>query len=66
VLAQAPVSKVATYAYVNPVIAIFLGWAVLSENVTVTMLVGAGIIVASVATIVRSESRPGLGPSRVK
>jgi drug/metabolite transporter (DMT)-like permease len=66
VLAQAPVSKVATYAYVNPVIAIFLGWAVLSENVTVTMLVGAAIIVASVATIVRNESRPGLGPSRVK
>src|SRR5438034_372970 len=32
-LQNAPISKVATYAYVNPVIAIFLGWAILSENI---------------------------------
>jgi drug/metabolite transporter (DMT)-like permease len=62
VLGHAPVSKVATYAYVNPVIAVFLGWAVLSEDVTVTVLVGAAIIVASVATIVRNESRPAGEP----
>ena len=30
-LQNAPVSKVATYAYVNPIIAIFLGWAILAE-----------------------------------
>ena len=40
VLGHAPVSKVATYAYVNPVIAVFLGWAVLSEDVTATVLIG--------------------------
>ncbi|MEA2351435.1 MAG: hypothetical protein QOG41_146 [Thermoleophilaceae bacterium] len=56
VLQHAPISKVATYAYVNPVIAIFLGWAILSENVTATILVGAGVVVASVAAIVRRES----------
>ena len=56
VLQHAPVSKVATYAYVNPVIAIFLGWAILSEHVTGTILAGAAIVVLAVAAIVRRES----------
>jgi drug/metabolite transporter (DMT)-like permease len=55
-LQNAPISKVATYAYVNPVIAIFLGWAILSEHVTATIVAGAAIVVASVAGIVRRES----------
>jgi len=58
VLQHAPVSKVATYAYVNPVIAVFLGWAVLSEELTAYVLGGAAIIVSSVAFIVRKESQP--------
>jgi drug/metabolite transporter (DMT)-like permease len=57
-LQNAPISKVSTYAYVNPVIAIILGWVILSEQLTGTMLVGAAIIVASVAFIVRKESAP--------
>jgi drug/metabolite transporter (DMT)-like permease len=57
-LQNAPISKVSTYAYVNPVVAIALGWLVLSEQITTTTLVGAGIIVASVALVVRVESRP--------
>ena len=55
-LQNAPISKVATYAYVNPVIAIFLGWSILSENITATTLVGAAVIVCSVAATVRRES----------
>jgi drug/metabolite transporter (DMT)-like permease len=55
-LQNAPISKVATYAYVNPVIAIFLGWSILSEKVTTTTLVGAVVIVCSVAATVRRES----------
>jgi drug/metabolite transporter (DMT)-like permease len=57
-LQNAPISKAATYAYVNPVIAIFLGWALLSEEITGIVLVGATIIVASVAFTVRKESTP--------
>ncbi|MDQ3982897.1 MAG: EamA family transporter [Actinomycetota bacterium] len=57
-LQNAPISKVATYAYVNPVIAIFLGWLILSESITTTILVGAAVIVSSVAFIVSKESRP--------
>jgi drug/metabolite transporter (DMT)-like permease len=56
-LQNAPVSRVATYAYVNPVVAIALGWAILGEAVTTTTFAGAAIIVASVAAVVRIESR---------
>ncbi|HYP23113.1 MAG TPA: EamA family transporter [Actinomycetota bacterium] len=55
-LQNAPISKVATYAYVNPVIAIFLGWLILSESITTSILVGAAVIVSSVAFIVSRES----------
>jgi drug/metabolite transporter (DMT)-like permease len=55
-LQNAPISKVATYAYVNPVIAICLGALILSEDITLTILAGAIIIVGSVAAIVRQES----------
>jgi drug/metabolite transporter (DMT)-like permease len=54
---NAPVSKVATYAYVNPAVAIVLGWLILDETITLVTMVGAAIIVASVAIVVRSESR---------
>jgi drug/metabolite transporter (DMT)-like permease len=57
-LQNAPISKVSTYAYVNPVVAIALGWLILDEGISVTTLVGAGIIVASVALVVRAEARP--------
>jgi drug/metabolite transporter (DMT)-like permease len=55
-LQNAPISKVATYAYVNPVIAILLGAVILSEDITLTILAGAVIIIGSVAAIVRQES----------
>jgi drug/metabolite transporter (DMT)-like permease len=55
-LQNAPISKVSTYAYVNPVVAIALGWLVLSEGVSALTLVGAGIIIASVALVIRSEA----------
>jgi drug/metabolite transporter (DMT)-like permease len=56
-----PVSKVGTYAYVNPAIAIALGWLILDETITAVTLAGAGIIVAAVALVVRSESRAADG-----
>ena len=59
-LQNAPVSKVSTYAYVNPVIAIVLGALILGESVTPMTVLGAAIIVASVAVVVRVESRPSL------
>jgi drug/metabolite transporter (DMT)-like permease len=55
-LQNVPISKVATYAYVNPLVAVVLGWALLSEQLSVGTLAGAGLIVASVAAIVTRES----------
>jgi drug/metabolite transporter (DMT)-like permease len=55
-LGHAPISKVATYAYVNPVVAVLLGWWLLDEEITGRILIAAAIIVASVAVIVRRES----------
>jgi drug/metabolite transporter (DMT)-like permease len=50
-LKNAPPAKVATYAYVNPVVAVFLGWLIAGESFTTQMLVGAVVIVGSVALI---------------
>jgi drug/metabolite transporter (DMT)-like permease len=55
-LQNAPLSKVATYAYVNPVVAILLGMLILDEAVTWVTVLGATIIVVSVALVVRTES----------
>lgn len=60
-LANAPVSLVSTYAYVNPVVAVFLGWLILEEPVTAAIVVGGGIVVAAVALVIRAE-RPRTGP----
>ena len=51
-LRAAPISLVATYAYVNPVIAVALGWALLGEEVSARVLVAGGTIVLAVAFIV--------------
>ena len=48
-LQNAPVSLVSTYAYVNPVIAVFLGTLFLAEPITPTMIAGAALILAAVA-----------------
>ena len=50
-LKNAQPAMVSTYAYVNPVIAVFLGWLIAGESFTVQLLIGAGIIVGSVALI---------------
>jgi drug/metabolite transporter (DMT)-like permease len=63
-LQNAPLSQVATYAYVNPLVAVGLGWAILGEQLTAGMLGGALLVVASVAVIVTRESaRPAPEPS---
>ena len=60
-LAHAPISLVATYAYVNPVVAVFLGWLVLSEPVTSPVVVGGGVVVLAVAIVITAE-RPRRKP----
>jgi drug/metabolite transporter (DMT)-like permease len=54
-LAHAPLGTVSTYAYVNPVVAILLGVVFRGEQLTTRILIGAAIVVASVAVVVRQE-----------
>ncbi|MEO6350826.1 MAG: EamA family transporter [Candidatus Limnocylindrales bacterium] len=56
-LVHAPVSKVSTYAFVNPVVATFLG-ALYGESIDSLMLIGAAMIVVAVALVIFNESRP--------
>jgi drug/metabolite transporter (DMT)-like permease len=55
-LKNARPAMVATYAYVNPVIAVILGWAIAGESFTGRTLLGAGVIVGSVALITSQNS----------
>ena len=48
-----PTATVATYAYVNPVIAVLLGTLILSEPITLGMLAGGVLIVGAVVLVVR-------------
>ncbi len=57
-LQHAPISQVSTYAYVNPVVALILGRIAFTEPISTLSLVGAGVIVASVAFVVRREADP--------
>jgi drug/metabolite transporter (DMT)-like permease len=63
-LRVAPISLVATYAYVNPVVAVVLAWLILGEAITLQMAIAGGAVVVAVALIVRSSGdalEPGRG-----
>ncbi|HET7399092.1 MAG TPA: EamA family transporter [Intrasporangium sp.] len=54
-LQHAPISLIATHTYVNPVVAVLLGWLVLGEPVTSTLLLGGGVVIAAVVLVVSAE-----------
>jgi drug/metabolite transporter (DMT)-like permease len=54
-LKHVPTAKVATYAYVNPLVAVFLGWLVLNERLDAYMFAGTVIIVAGVALVTTAK-----------
>jgi drug/metabolite transporter (DMT)-like permease len=56
-LGVAPVSKVSTYAYVNPVVAVLLGALLVDEEVSLTSLLGGALTVVAVAVVVSEEGR---------
>lgn len=57
-LGHAPLPLVSTYAYVNPVVAVFLGWLLLDERPTAAVLVGGAVAVLGVAIVISTERRP--------
>jgi drug/metabolite transporter (DMT)-like permease len=50
-------ARVSTYAYVNPIVAVFLGWLFANEPVTLRTILATAIIVAAVALIIRHGAR---------
>jgi drug/metabolite transporter (DMT)-like permease len=58
-LKHVPSAKVATYAYVNPLIAVFLGWLVLHERLDAFIFTGAVIIVIAVVLVTTAKIHEG-------
>lgn len=54
-LHHAPISLTATYAYVNPVVAVFLGALILAEPVTLPIVIGGAVVVSGVGLVVSTE-----------
>jgi len=54
-LGHVPTSKVSTYAYVNPVVAVFLGWLVLHEKIDAYILAGSAIVILSVVLVTSAQ-----------
>ncbi len=62
-LAHVPTSKVSTYAYVNPVVAVFLGWLVLHESVNRFILAGSAIVITSVVLVSSANVKTKASPA---
>jgi drug/metabolite transporter (DMT)-like permease len=58
-LKHVPTPKVATYAYVNPLVAVFLGWLVLHERFDGYMFAGTVVIIAGVALVTTAKVHTG-------
>jgi len=54
-LKHVPTPKVATYAYVNPIVAVFLGWLVLHEGIDAFIACGSAVIVVAVALVTTAQ-----------
>jgi drug/metabolite transporter (DMT)-like permease len=62
-LGHVPTSKVSTYAYVNPVVAVFLGWMIEHESVDRYILMGSVIVVISVVLVTSAKIRKTAVPA---
>jgi drug/metabolite transporter (DMT)-like permease len=56
-------ARVSTYAYVNPIVAVVLGWAFAGEPLTARMIVAAAVILSGVALVSFARSAPAKNPS---
>jgi drug/metabolite transporter (DMT)-like permease len=61
-LTHVPLSLTATHAYVNPVVAVLLGWLFLAEPIGLPVLLGGGIVISSVVLVITAERRATAAP----
>jgi drug/metabolite transporter (DMT)-like permease len=64
-LRHLPTSTVSTYAYVNPMIAVALGWALLHEVVSPSTLFGGALVVLAVALVLTDQRRHSFPERRI-
>jgi len=64
-LEHVPTSKVSTYAYVNPIVAVFLGWLILHERVDRFILAGSAIVVLSVILVTSAKVKEKAAPAEL-
>lgn len=56
-LNKAPLSLLSTYTYVNPVVAVFLGWLILKEPLSRDVIIGLTVVLGSVILVINGERR---------
>jgi drug/metabolite transporter (DMT)-like permease len=56
-LGKLPLSLVSTFAYINPVIALFLGWVILDEKLNFQITIAAAVIIAGVFIVKQGAAR---------
>ncbi len=56
-LGVAPLPLISTYAYVNPIVAVILGWIVLQEPIDGRTMIAGAVIILAVALIVTARGR---------
>ncbi len=56
-----PPALATTYAFVNPVVAMYVGWLVAAEPITPQTVLAAAVIIAGVALITQARQRPAVG-----
>src|SRR6266513_2234690 len=57
ILHQSTAARVATYAFVNPVVALFLGWLLLGETITLRTVIAAAVILTAVILVITAPHR---------
>jgi drug/metabolite transporter (DMT)-like permease len=57
ILKKSTATRVATYAFVNPVVALFLGWLFGGESISLRTILAAGVILAAVILVVTAPKR---------
>jgi len=65
ILKHSTASRVATYAFVNPVVALFLGWSLGGEPLTLRTLIASGTILAAVLLVILAPHKPAAAPEEV-
>jgi len=63
ILKKSTATRVATYALVNPVVALFLGWLLIGESITLRTVIAAAVILTAVLLVITAPHR---APARVE